>query len=122
MSSILTLGLLHSLHMGYPELDKLHPVVEYGNFMYYKNTFDKDSVAFFGRYDNGGFTFRLGFTTGYDYMNEFNGKRYRMPTAIADNFAIFVAPSYNIKVTKDLNVTAVIFGNVLAAGLTIELD
>lgn len=120
MKSLLAIGLLHSFHLGAPELDCLHPVVEYGNFMYYKNTFEKDSFAAFFKIPLGEVDIRIGATTGYDRQNKYKGKTYKMSTAVADNFALFLLPSYNVEISKNANITFALLGNVAAAGITID--
>jgi hypothetical protein len=63
---------------------------------------------------------RLGATTGYDRQNKYKGKTYKMSTAVADNFALFILPSYNIGLNKATNLTFALLGNVATAGVTID--
>lgn len=118
MKTLLVLGLLQSLHPTTPELDRTHPVVEYGNFMYYKNSFGNDSFAAYGRFDIFGVDLKLGVTTGYSRRVVRDGRIYRSNHMITDDLALFFVPSYSFQMTDEVGLTAAVVGNALAAGLT----
>lgn len=123
MKTALIIGLLHSYHVSTPELDKLHPVVEYGHIMYYNNSFNKDAIAVFNKYNlTKNLNFRLGLTTGYSPKMIKDNKVYTVPFAISDNLALFAVPSYDIEINKKLNFTSSIAGNAITLGLTYILN
>jgi hypothetical protein len=118
----LTLALLGSMHVGTPELDGIHPVIEYGNAMYYRNSFGKHAIAGYKRFELfRNFTLRVGLTTGYNKIMIKDDYAYEVPFAIADNLSLFVVPSYDMDVTRDTSITMAIMGNALAVGLKLKL-
>jgi hypothetical protein len=117
----LSLALLSSVHFGTPELNGVHPVIEYGNAMYYKNSFGRHAIAGFTKLELfNNFTLRLGLTTGYDKIMSKGDYLYEIPFALGNNLALFVVPSYDIEIARNISVTTAILGNAIAAGLKIE--
>jgi hypothetical protein len=120
MTTPIVLGLLYSTHLATPELDRFHPVVEYGNVMYYRNSFGRDSLALYKKYSAENLSLRLGITTGYEREIRLGKDVYITPGTIDKNLTLLVVPSYDLNIKDNVGMTFSLMGSALVTGLTVS--
>lgn len=118
----LTIGYVQGVHLANTDLYNKHLFVDYKeSVMIYENSYEKTSVAVYHKFGvSSNFSVRVGLTTGYNKVMEYNGQKYKVDSVITDNLGLFLAPTYEYNIKDNVYFNAVLIGDSINLGFSIK--